>query len=1160
MPNGCRLGRDRILEELRRELLGPTKDDEEITEYPRARYLIGRLAPAPQDATDEDGKVDPSENDVLGAGGEGAGGAEDGTEEPSPPLIMSFEPSSCGLSFLVKPDVRGVSITVRWGEYKRTKAETTPAPAPGDAASPADTKRTEAAATQGNPSEAVEPAVTWRRRQRVVVLKDVPIDGEGKLRRVPLDGSNLPPGASHSGDKDPEVTIEGVVRAFGGYRAVSLFVVNRRKRAELKDRAKDERWLFQPSIRVEGPAGAAIFVSKDSADRSRQSDNDGDAANNGLIYRERREFATGHGVAVNWECRPGDRLTATAVFTEFIPTYEVPQLIAPADQVRGAVLDMATLASADTIRLVSGLRPLLDAYEQWAERLAAAAAAPDISSVRALADAAAVNIRGCRRTLERMRAGLTLLQTDPQVADAFRFANKVMWDQRINSIWASENRRRGKVDGAPNDRPEDRTWRPFQMGFILLNLRGIAEPTSADRKIVDLLWFPTGGGKTEAYLGLAAFALALRRLRAGKQSPGVSIIMRYTLRLLTVQQFQRAAALMCACEIERKRETKTWGDEPFTIGVWVGRKTTPNTFADSQRALKKLASRDKPSEGTPVQLVACPRCGEALVDKDGRPENKSYVADPTSQRTLVFCPREKCAFSYVQSGGAGVPVVVVDAEVYRVRPSFLVATVDKFAQMPFKGEVKALFGARDRLSPRYGHLTDVHDTIEGKAITDATPAGPLLPPDLIIQDELHLISGPLGTMVGLYETAVDYLTQRGPRSGRIPAKVIASTATIRRAAQQVRQLYARDLSTFPPPGIDAADSFFARERAIDPDDDGSAGRLYVGLNAPGSSSKTLLVRTYAILLAAAAKEIKADPAAGDPYGTLVGYFNSLRTLGGAKRLVEDDIALVRMKYLYRKRQFERPRLAEPQELTSRLDSWRIPGLLKKLDIKFPRQEKSEWPVDVLLATNMISVGVDIDRLGLMVVTGQPKSTSEYIQATSRVGRKYPGLVVTMYNWLGARDLSHYERFVSYHEALYRYVEAISVTPFSSRALDRALPGVLVSMHRLGADGMAANDGASQFPSVEAETNEMCASLERRAADLTGEGNAARVSERLRQLRDDWNGLAKDPLLYAWRALTLPPDNARVLLGMAGGTEKGFWPAPGSLREVEAPAAFYLDEG
>ena len=444
----------------------------------------------------------------------------------------------------------------------------------------------------------------------------------------------------------------------------------------------------------------------------------------------------------------------------------------------------------------------------------------------------------------------------------------------------------------------------------------------------------------------------------------------------------------------------------------------------------------------------------------------------------------------------------------------------------------------------------------------------LLPPELIIQDELHLISGPLGTMVGLYETAMDFLSRVEKESGNsVKSKVIASTATIRRASQQVRQLYDRDLDVFPPSGLSSKDSFFAREIPTHDEEgntsDFAAGRLYVGVNASGSSSKTLLVRVYAALLHAGLDHL-VDPKiaeSGDPYGTLVGYFNSLRALGGAKRLVEDDVTLRRLFYLaqrdkfafYQKRRNQRY-LYEPKELTSRLASWEIPPLLKRMDNTFPREEEN-YPVDVLLATNMISVGVDIDRLGLMVCTGQPKTTSEYIQATSRVGRQHPGLVVTMYNWVAPRDISHYERFKSYHAAFYRYVEPISVTPFSSRALDRGLQAMFGATQRLGQTDASEEFSANQFEPSDPWAKDTIEAIAERATNLTAMATqGSYVRSVLNEQSDSWSQLKNASVSYSKKSNNVPHHRLFRNLGEAKG---GKWAAPNSLRDVEPTATFYL---
>ena len=757
-----------------------------------------------------------------------------------------------------------------------------------------------------------------------------------------------------------------------------------------------------------------------------------------------------------------------------------------------------------------------------------------------------------------------------------------MADQRVHAIWAKRNEQQGKrTDIADLWVEKHHKWRSFQLGFFLLNLVGVAEDESDDCSLVDLLWFPTGGGKTEAYLGLSAFTLFYRRLvgdRDGmKAGAGVSVIMRYTLRLLTVQQFQRAAALVCACEVIRRRE-RALGEEPYRIGLWVGQKTTPNQFLGAKRAIEDLKKQSYTDGGSPVQLLACPRCGEELANDRGVPKGQAYTIDTKAQRIRVFCPNFCCEMSQKNSGGEGVPVVVVDEELYRTCPSIVIATVDKFARMPFEGRTQAFFGIRDRYSPTLGHLTPAEGTKPGgKLCKDARKANRLLPPELIIQDELHLISGPLGTMVGLYETAVDLLSRVERNSGAtVKAKVIASTATIRRAAQQARQLYDRDLQIFPPSGVRANESFFSREIQTHDESnwasDDDAGRLYVGINASGSSSKTLLVRVYAALLHAGLDHL-VDPAlaqSGDPYGTLVGYFNSMRALGGAKRLVEDDVALRRLFYLAQRDKFALKRdrrkqryISEAKELTSRLSSWEIPPLLKRLDVTFPRpgkNEKGAYPVDVLMATNMISVGVDIDRLGLMVCTGQPKTTAEYIQATSRVGRQHPGLVVTMYNWVAPRDISHYERFKSYHAALYRYVEPISVTPFSSRALDRGLHGMFGATQRLMQTQASQEFSANQFEPTALWAKAVIDKVSDRATRLaTLASQGVHVRGVLNEQSDSWAQLKNASVSYSKKKRAKAGGDAahHRLFRSLGETTGGRWAAPNSLRDVEATATFYL---
>lgn len=1133
--NNYRVVRGKIVAELRRELMGPSNPNEELhNEFPTSRYIVGRLAPARSGDDDTDAIIDSTENDTLAIG---ADENEEGHDDQQVPLVIGFNPASMGLSFLVDLKIKSLKVEVSWGDYKREKQDE-------------------------NSRQTV-----WRRYPREAIVSGIDISSRKKIGPIALTKDQPSDfSVSVTGIDDPEIFIEGIVHNFSDYRAISLFLVNRRTKGELSDRSKDERWIYQPKLCVATDPAEPGFVAKDIQFRDDNDEVDGDAASSNLLYRHAQEFATGHGVAAYWSTPSEDGQRTSSVFTEYIPFYEVPKFIPPEEASGGAVLDMKKLSEAqEAIIIKKMLMPLAESYENWISEQEKASDSSEISENPQYRDASKENLNKAKECLKRIRNGIDLIASDPHVYTAFQFANKVMWDQRIHSLWAARNRKANEVSGNHEefDFSENRTWRSFQMGFILLNILGISQEKSEDRKIVDLLWFPTGGGKTEAYLGLSAFTLALRRLRGNKYGleagAGVSIIMRYTLRLLTVQQFQRAAALISSCEIERRKNPHRWGEEPFMIGVWVGRGITPNTFSESCKAIENFSEKKRAREGSPVQFVTCPRCGSRLVNENGFPEQNTYIPDKQKQQTRIYCNNQKCEFALGSHQEDGIPAVVSDDEIYRLRPSLVVATVDKFARMPFKGETQGLFGYRDRFSPTYGHLTPAHhDKIGGRAVRDEMKVPRLFPPELIIQDELHLISGPLGTMVGLYESAVDFVTTIDFDSEtHIQPKVIASTATIRRAHQQVRQLYNRKLNIFPSAGTSAKDSFFSRELTVDENIDDSEGRLFIGLNAPGSSTKTLLVRVYSVLLAASQAEINNNQALADPYSTLVGYFNSLRALGGAKRLVEDDIRLTRLKYLEKQREFPRRTVPVSEELTSRLDSWKIPGLLKKLDSSFPRGD-ANWPVDVLLATNMISVGVDIDRLGLMVVTGQPKTTAEYIQATSRVGRKYPGLVVTMYNWLGARDLSHYERFYSYHAALYRYVESISVTPFSSRALDRGLKGILVSMIRLTTPGMELEKEAENFNKDKEEIERVIKYLYDRASSLVGKKNAELVQRRLLSYSDDWAHLADDLLRYTWlHDSQRPPKNSRVLIRTAGTTNEGEWSTPGSLREVEPTASFSL---
>ena len=546
-------------------------------------------------------------------------------------------------------------------------------------------------------------------------------------------------------------------------------------------------------------------------------------------------------------------------------------------------------------------------------------------------------------------------------------------------------------------------------------------------------------------------------------------------------------------------------------------------------------------------------------------------------RTLVFCPDKtgRCLFTPAKAPDEGIPVMVVDEDIYRRLPSVMIATVDKFAQMPWNGRTGMLFGQVDGQCERHGYrCPDVDDEkrhMAGKLPAAKTvDAAALCPPDLIIQDELHLISGPLGSLVGLYETAVDDLCSWTVDGKTVRPKLIASTATVRKAGDQVHAVFRRKVNVFPPHGLDVADSFFALERKPS---EATPGRLYVGICAPGRRVKVALIRTYVAMMAAAQEMWETHGVKADAWMTLVGYFNAMLELAGMRRLAEDDVKgrLSRADL----RGLRKRSIRIVQELTSRISATDIRPLLDRMKARFDpqvdalreqlRKEKKfdsmpPWPFDVILATNMISVGVDVPRLGLMVVAGQPKTTAEYIQATSRVGRSHPGLVCTVYNWARPRDLSHYERFEHYHATFYKHVEALSVTPFSSGAIARGLTALLVSEVRLRGSGFNANGSAGRIEANDPYLTDAIERISRRAHLVASADVAAQVRAELRDRIDDW--LAKAGAMSGGGVLGYQESRDGRTLGLLSKPGSAPWDqftCLNSLRDVEPMVNLILQD-
>jgi hypothetical protein len=1129
--------RSQLIDALQLDLIGPRTAYSSHARYaeevlpiaPSKWYLTGFLVPYEAPASQ---RADDDGDDTLDLLGRTIESDDDKTPEEASARKAYF-PSSIGLSVLVSPDTAQLQVKLAWADYA-------PVEKPGE---PND--RDDAEDAKSPPEERA---------------------GRGQWRRVPREAELL---VNLTSGTQPPVGIPGFpdlaivvsVRALGdhklvpgGPRSVSVFLVNHRPPAAEVER--DKAYVFQPELSLHT---SRPFVARPDLRGQDSDDSDEEVAD--LQYRDVGEYAVGHNIAATPVRDAGG--PCCEVRTTWMPTADVEKVV-PRDLGHGpsrVELGMEVLASAASPQVIRDtVGPMLTIYAEWLKQQVAAR--PTDAGRKKVADRL---LASAQRAHGRIKSGLDALD-DPQVFEAFRIANRAI---------ATAIRQRISHDkpDAPPESHKPPTWRPFQLAFVLMNLVGTAQPTHADRKVVDLLFFPTGGGKTEAYLGLAAFAMVLRRLRdPSVQSAGLSVLMRYTLRLLTLDQLGRAATMVCALELERQQDVPKLGSWPFEIGLWVGQTATPNHMGRkgdnnvySARARTIAYLNDSGRKPSPVPLENCPWCGWKFTRDSFKllPDSN----EPTDLR--VMCVHRECAF-HGRRQPRGIPILAVDEPIYRRLPAFIIATVDKFANLPWVGETAGLFGRVERYDTEgfYGTTKPGH----GSPLT-----GPLLPPDLVIQDELHLISGPLGTMVGLYETAIDALASTIVGGDTPRPKIVASTATVRRAERQIRALFGRTaVEVFPPPGPDRRDSFFAITESANKRNP----RTYLGVAAQGRNLKVVLLRTSLALMGAAQKAWKENggdknpdnPA--DPYMTLVGYFNSLRELGGSRRIVEDEVKTRLVDYSFRRRRVgeiaslfaDRPRLTEPRELTSRVSTNEVADTKRRLGLSHVDKEH----VDVALATNMISVGLDIQRLGLMVVLGQPKAAAEYIQATSRVGRddERPGLVVTLLNVHRPRDRSHYERFCAWHESFYRSVEATSVTPFSPRAIDRGIAAVTVALARLGLPSMTAPRSALDVNKHRAELEYVAAVLSRRAeghdAQLVhdeAEALRKKVKDRVNGLLDAWQSLAtkKGDLQYQREVGVSPPllfDPLDVELEKQTKEAQQF-KAGRSLRDVEPTVNLWL---
>jgi hypothetical protein len=926
-------------------------------------------------------------------------------------------------------------------------------------------------------------------------------------------------------------------------RLLTVSIVNRSKtdgEGEGADSVTgiDERCVFQAEFSVTGSGTPFVLPYPEKL----ISERDAEEKSLDLLYRHFQTFATGHGCAADWTFKGGDTERAVRVKGVPFPTIQVPRISPDVFRADGSqiMVDMRPLAG-----LVEGndgleaAREVVTAYQGWIEKRAAELASLDPKHL----DAAKAHLSACRRCGQRMQDGLDLLKKDATVARAFQLANHAVLLQQEKSVRSS---RRMTFDSAAAriafEPPQPQVagkghWRPFQLAFLLMCLKSASDGRDPDRDVVELIWFPTGGGKTEAYLGLTAFGLFHRRIK-NPNDFGTHVLMRYTLRLLTAQQFQRASALICAMEHLRKKPVNSGlGEKPFSIGIWLGGDTTPNNNKKARESYREVLGGN--DEEYNFVLLRCPWCGVEMgpvktASSGYRPKasrsNRPAAGAPNllgvSQRgdaIVLHCPDTgNCEFAHA------LPICVVDEEMYKAPPDVVIGTIDKFAGLAWNPAARSFFGF------------------------DSTGARVRTPPGIVIQDELHLITGPLGSMSGLYETLVEELCTDRRTNPPTKPKIVGSTATTRAYARQIEALYNRKASyLFPPPGLHAGDSFFAAYAKKD--GKLAPGPVYVGINAPSyPSGLTTNVRVFASLLQAA--RLLPDGPERDPWWTLLVFFNSLRELGNALTLFQGDIP-ERIREVAR-RCLPPPAAAgpaqrmvryigNPLELTSRISSSEVPQAISALEQEYSPQNPA---VDVCLASNIIEVGVDIDRLSLMAVTGQPKTTAQYIQVTGRVGRRpdRPGLIAMVYSTSKPRDRSHFERFRSYHERLYAQVEPSSVTPFTAPVLERALHAIMVGYVRQTGDQSKTQTPA---PAPVVAIDEIRKIIEARAATVDP-ASAAIVKEILDLRIREW---------FAWKRDRWDPSgdmqNPSLLRYTSGYYTPKWqdfsWPTPSSMRTVDA---------
>lgn len=1131
--------RELIINEVQRILLGPMTGANEVLEKnPLDFYSTGILYPQVVKTPtffDETGDAIPVDldNEEIESGDEQNSNMlgdervltrrvylsnEESSGSDELELTTKFRPSSLGLSVLVKKG-QAINGILSWGWYKKSIVEKETG---------RDSQKEIKRITQFH---RVNCKVNFSLADNKLNLQNLPVSIIGNIQYAELSDNLQICVTNRRYSIDNSINI------------ITLSLINSKTVENFPKQKVAEDCIFHPLIEINCEQGFAFFD-----DRTNLVGLNEEELNMKLLYRNYKTYALGHGVSVNWI--KVNELVQN-VFTQVLPQEKVngmefnPGVINETKvlyikRLSGSTLNAKYLWSEIKAELNSFTR----LYKNWVENKKSELTINQDGLQSHLISQGNKNLNQCERLYQRMIKGIELLDNDPDVRKAFEDANRAMFMQRVMADFSKHRRVNERVQhnddsyddaipdfkSIPFDSASDKIWengqlsidennypkgflakwRPFQLAFLLSQIEGIIDPTSEDRDTVDLIWFPTGGGKTEAYLGLMAFTVFYRRLFALRnhsnpdKGAGVAVLMRYTLRLLNKQQFERACILICACDLIRRNEPKKYGNNRISNGIWMGSSMTPNReenqIADYRDYINQINRNRQPdSYKTSPPILSCPACGNRLVKERnagnvfgrwGYKRALNLRGQPTGPYQIT-CTNTKCDFYEVDNNLRNntqrtLPIYEVDETIYEKRPSLLFSTVDKFVQLAWKADAFNLFNVE----------------FNNGTMIRLYPA-----PSLIIQDELHLISSALGTVYAVYEVVIDKLCKE---SDGQKAKIVGASATVKNAREQCRRLYARNgYLQFPPPGIDADDSFYALKKTDDPN-----SRLYVGFMPSGVTTSTALIRLTAVLLERlSALDISNKDL--DDYYTLVVYFNALKELGKFRTFLSDDIVAYRKLLSRLFKTFEKPynnnllcelsSVMTADDITSGLDSlekitlpfnhdennpivkelyqsgirtfndllsakgdlWKsrfvTEEFFKKNNIDFSDDYDTDYqtfrqrvkgilgnnkpPIQIAPATNMISVGVDIPRLNTMIINGQPKTSSEYIQSSSRVGREKKGVIFSFLAPTKNRDRSHYEQFKAFHQSYYKYVESSSVTPFSIAALEKVIPTVLIALTR-----------------------------------------------------------------------------------------------------------------